>query len=376
MRKHFPIERLGLIAALSVFATACQQVDQTLFEVEGSSATETIGAGGGTVSVASFSLTFPAGAFSGSVVVAVAPLIDAPFSSDAGTPVLGSAFSVTVPSGTTLLIPARVELKVDIKDLDEGTEVLMSVAVMRSDGSVVTFDGLYDITNGILIAEIDELGAIAAVISEDAIALESGIPPTLQGGAFPTPTVSPPGPTGPSLTSHGGIAFSASCAPDARQCFTSGLIRIWADDVVVQRLGEELFLLNPTVEAEFDFLTFDSFGVPTSVVGSIFIAGELRARLNSAVTSYNIDDGVTTGSEFPSPESTTVQISGSLMIIGLITSTLGGDDEVNEEVEFEITGIGTSEMLTIRVEAEVRFENEPGLDDTIGEIIAHIRLRR
>jgi hypothetical protein len=138
-------------------------------------------------------------------------------------------------------------------------------------------------------------------------------------------------------------------------------------------LGDDLFLLNPSVDANFDFLTFDQFGVPTSVVGSVFIDGELRARLNSAVTSYNIEDGVTTGPT-TAPATTTVQVSGGVMIIGQTTAT-DGFVEFNEEVEFGITGIGTSEMLTVRLEADVEFDNDDG-SITTGEIIAHIRLRR
>jgi hypothetical protein len=59
MRKHCPIERLGLIVALSVLVAGCQQADQTLlFELaEGQGATLTIGTNGGIISVPpSFSL--------------------------------------------------------------------------------------------------------------------------------------------------------------------------------------------------------------------------------------------------------------------------------------------------------------------------------
>ena len=378
MRKHYPIERLGLIVALSVLVAGCQQADQTLpFELaEGQGATLTIGTNGGIISVPpSFSLSFPAGALSSSISVEVTPRISAPFPSDAGIPVPGSAFDVIVPAGTTLLIPARVEIAVDSDLLEVGAEVRMSIAVLREDGSVVTFGGTYDLTNGVLAADIDELGPIAAVISADAIALDLGTPPTLLGGSFPPPPTAPPAPSGPSLSSHGGLAFAATCAPTVRQCFTSGIIRVWADDVVRSRLGDDLFLLNPTVEADFDFLTFDQSGVPTSLVGSISIDGDLRARLNSVVTGYDIEDGVTTG-PFTAPSTTTVQVTGSVMLLGSATDSSGDPvASADLDIEFGITGIGTTEMLTIRLDAEVEFENEDGSIE-IGVIVAHIRLRR
>ena len=48
---------------------------------------------------------------------------------------------------------------------------------------------------------------------------------------------------------------------------------------------------------------------------------------------------------------------------------------MNEQVEFDISGIGTSEMLILEVDGEVEFENEDG-SVTIGIVTAHVRLRR
>ncbi len=174
---------------------------------------------------------------------------------------------------------------------------------------------------------------------------------------------------------HGLLEFSSFCSPEARQCFTSGLIRMWADDVVRERLGEDLFLVSPTVEADLEFLAFDQNGFPTSVVGSMSIEGDLRARINRAVSSYEVDESVRTGTSSDSgPVQTSIQVSGNTMVIGVTTDT-GGFEETFESVEYSINGIGTTEMLTLEVEIEIEFENDVGLD-TIGVVTVHVRLRR
>lgn len=215
---------------------------------------------------------------------------------------------------------------------------------------------------------------MAAVVSVDALSISSGLPPTLGGGAFPAVSAPPPSQSGPMLSSHGGQQFTASCSPAVRKCFRSGIIRLWADDVVVQRLGQDLFFLNPTVEVDFDFIDFDPItGIPIAMVGSASIDGDLRARLNSAVSSYDIDDAITTGLGL-SPTATGVRVTGSVMVIEE-SLTSSREQKFDEEVEFAITGIGTSEMLVISLEAEVDFENDDGSMET-GFVTAHVRLRR
>jgi len=373
MRKHYPTERLWAVAVLSILLAGCQQSDQTLpFELaEGEGATTTLGPNGGTISVPpSFSLEFPTGSLPTSTTVDVVRRITAPFPGDAGQPVPGSAYDVG-PAGTMLVEPARVEIAVDPSLLEVGEDVKLSVAVLRLDGSVATFGGTYDVTNGVLVAEIDELGPVAAVVQIDAIALGLGDPPPLGGGSFPQPA--PPSPAGPATAPGDGVTFQADCAPEARQCFASGLISIWADDVIQSRLGEELFLLDPTVSAELQFVTFDQFGIPTEIIGTVAVGGDLRARFNSTVTSYEMEDAVTTGPGHD-PVPTGLTVAGNIMVIETTTTSDSDSSDFNEELEFGITGIGTTEMMTIRLEAEVDFDNADGTTD-VGTVIAYVRLR-
>lgn len=372
MRKTCSPERLLAVATFVLLAAGCQQADQQLpFGLaDGEGATLTIGPNGGIVSVPpSFSMQFPAGSLSGPTSVQVTPRISEPFPRDAGQPVPGSAYDIG-PAGTTLGEPATVEIAVPSELLQVGEDVLLAVAVLRGDGTVATFGGTYDVTNGVLTAEVDELGPVAAIISLDAISVALGVPPELGGGTFPQPSA--PAPAGPATANGTSVLFEADCSPEARQCFSSGLIRIWADETVRTRLGDDLFLLNPTVSVSLDFITFDTNGSPIEVVGSVEVGGDLRARFNSSVSSYELEEGVTTGPT-GDPVPTAVQVAGTLMTFGQTTTT-AGDIELDETVEFGITGIGTTEMMTIEVEAEVDFDNEDG-SVTTGLVTAHVRLR-
>lgn len=372
MRNYCPTGSLLAVLALAVLTAGCQQVDQQLpFDLaEGEGATVSLGPNGGTVSVPpSFSIDFPAGSLSGLTSVEVTPRTSAPFPADAGSSVPGSAYDVG-PVGTVLGAPAMVEIRVAPELLEAGDDLRLAVAVQRADQSVATFVGTYDFVNGVLRAEIDELGSVAAVVSLDAIPVALSAPPVLGGGTFPQPSA--PAPSGPAPSSHGGLEFEAACSPEARQCFASGLIRIWADEVVRERMGDELFLLSPTVEVNLDFLAFDPSGFPTQVIGGLSVEGDLRARFSSGVTGYDINDGVTTGPT-TAPQPTTVQVTTGIIYFGETTNT-DLTVNVNEEVRYSITGIGTTEMMTIELEVGLRFANDVG-PDTVGFITAQVRLR-
>ena len=379
MRNSCPLRRLALASVLSISLVGCQQADQELpFELApGEGATVQIGPAGGVVSLPpSFSLEIPANALTSATAVDVAQLISEPFPGDAGVPVPGAAYDVG-PVGTALSAPATVRIKVDPALIDVGTEALLSVAVRRSDGSVRTYGGTFDLTNGMLVAQVDELGPMAAVVSLDAIAVIAGLPDSLPGGSFPLPPV-PPGPVGPaSAPSFGGVQFTASCSPEERQCFSSGLIRVWADDVVTDYLGENLFLVDGSVDVDLEFFDFDVNGVPTSAVGSLTVTGDLRARFNSTIATYELAESSTTGETLePVPTSLSLD-GGNVMVFGVTTSISGEIIEPNydDEANFGIDGIGTSEMLILRVETELEFERSDGSFD-YGMLVAYLRLRR
>ncbi len=360
--------RLVPVGALLTSISGCllQQDQKSPLELgEGEGAAKTIGVEGGVISVPpNFSLNFPAGALSASSPVTVAPRINAPFPSDGGAVLPGTAYDVS-PAGLTLATPARVEIRVPPSLLEVGDDIRLGVALLNPDGSIATATGSYDATSGFLSAELERLGPVAAVVELDAIDVESGLPPTLGGGNFagaPTPSGGGVGASGATLR------YQSSCSPDARRCFSSGLIRVWISQSLRDRIGGSLVIVAPVVDADLDFLTFGPSGQPTSVVGEIRVGGILKALVGNSVVSYSYEEHSVTGSE-STPSVTAVAVADNVMVFANIT----GDS--SNEFEFGLSRIATGELLTFRIEREINLENDDG-SETTGTVFIHVRLRR
>lgn len=375
MRYSRPPRAIALATALAALLSGCQQSDQKLpFEVDPAQARSIqVSSAGGIVSVPpGFSLEFFSGSLSGSQTVTAQQRLAA-FPSDAGIVVPGTAYDVG-PAGTPIdsVAPARVRISVPAALLDTGDELALTVALLRTDASIVTDVTSYDLTNGLLTADVYELGPVAAVISNDVITVGdlADVPP-LDGGAI-TPAPPAPGSPAGAPTRGDGVVFTADCSPGERSCLTSGIAKLWVDDVVQDRLGDELVLLNTTVEASIEFFSFTA-AVPDSAVGYLRIDGDLRARISSVIASREIGDEVAlytgNGADAYDPDATAISISGSSMTFELTSR----DDP--ETVEFDISGVGTSDLLTIQVEGDIDFENVSG-PPTQGHIVAQVRLRR
>jgi len=376
MRLLRPHAALALSVALSGALSGCQQSDQTLpFEVDPAQLqTVSLNAAGGIVSVPpGFSLQFFSGTLTGSQTVTAQQRLTA-FPSSAGIVIPGTAFDVG-PAGTALnpSVPARVQIAVPSALLQAGQELALTVGLLRLDNSIVTDVTSYDVTNGILTADVSELGPVAAIISNDAITVQSlAALPALGGGAITPVSPAPVGPA-PAPTRIGGVQFSAECSPGERSCLTSGIAQLWVDDVVRDRLGDDLVLVNTTVEASLEFFSFTS-AVPDSAVGYLRIDGDLRARINSVIASRKVGDEVAfytgDGSDPYNPDATAVFISGSSM-----TFEFTSRDDDPQTVEFDISGVGTSDLLTVQIEGTIDFTNASG-PPTVGRIVAQVRLRR
>jgi hypothetical protein len=375
MRHLRPQDAVALTTVLTLALSGCQQSDQKLpFEVDPAQAqTVSVNAAGGIVSVPpSFSMEFFSGTLPGSLTVTAQQRLAA-FPSDAGIVVPSTAFDVG-PSGTALNpdVPARVHISVPSALLPSGQELALTVGLLRPDNSIVTGVTSYDLTNGLLTADVVELGPVAAVISNDAITvgdLASLLP--LDGGAI-TPVS--PAPVGPALapTRVDGVQFTAECSPGERSCLTSGIAQLWVDDIVRDRLGDDIVLVNTTVEASLEFFSFTT-AVPDSAVGYLRIDGDLRARINSVIASRRVGDEVAlhtgNGLDAYNPDATAISISGSTVSFEFTSQ----DDP--ESVEFDVSGVGTSDLLTIQIDGEIEFTNASG-PPTVGNLVAQVRLRR
>jgi hypothetical protein len=295
----------------------------------------------------------------------------AAFPTDAGELVPISAYDVG-PAGTNLLHPAHVQIAVPAELLDAGDELSLALALLTPGGSVVTQVTSYDLNNGLLTADITQLGPVAAVVAADAIdVLDTNDLPALVGGSFAPP--SPVAPAGalapPPPPPPGTVQFWASCSRSEQRCFSSGIVEIWVNDVVRDRLGRDIILYDADVEGFFQFSAFVG-GRPTVAYGYLNLDGELRARLNSVVAGRRAGEEITmhTGSG-SSPAPTAVTFSGNIM-------TLAQTSEGSATIEYGVAGVGTGEQLTLQFEGDIEFTNPSPQPPSLGHVVVQVRLRR
>jgi hypothetical protein len=367
------IRHQAALTAVVCALASCQQKDQQLpFELDGSGQTISVGPTGRLISILpNFSIDIPAGALASTVTVAASQRIVA-FPDDAGELVPISAYDIG-PVGTSLLLPARVQMKVPRELLGAGEELSLAVALLTSGGDVITQVTSYDLSNGLLIADVTQLGPVAAVVAADAIPVgDDGDVPALAGGSFAPPApVSPVGvaPThGP--VPAGAVRFTANCSTSVHSCFASGIVSVWVDEVVQERLGADIVLYNANVGGEFEFSGFVG-NVPTLAYGELALDGELRARLNSVVAGRHAGDEVSmhTGGG-SSPSATPVAFAGSTMTLAQTSQ------DTPATLEYGVTGVGTGEQLTIQFEGDIAFSNPAPQPPDYGHIVIQVRLRR
>jgi hypothetical protein len=368
------IRQQAALAAVVCVLASCQQTDQQLpFELDGSGQTVSVGPIGGLISVPpDFSLEVPPGALASTVTVAATRRVST-FPNDAGELVPISAYDVG-PAGTSLLLPARVQIRVPPDLLGAGDELSLALALLTSGGNVITQVTSYDLNNGFLVADITELGPVAAVVAADAIPVgDLDDVPALAGGSFAPPA---PVSSGGPAQSHGpvppgAVRFTASCATFVQSCFASGIVSAWVDEVVLERLGADIVLYNANVQGEFEFSGFVG-NVPTLAYGEMTVDGELRARLNSVVAGRRTGDEISmyTTLNGSGPAPTTVFFSGNTMTLTETTQ----DSPAN--LEYGVTGVGTGEQLTIQFEGDIAFSNPSPAPPDYGHIVIQVRLRR
>jgi hypothetical protein len=295
------------------------------------------------------------------------------------------------PAGLQLAVPARVSLRLPVKNIPVADAVRLGVAQSSGGRSEVVGTGSYDGTSGLLTATVTTLNPVAAVVADDAIPVGTGLPPTLGGGTFwsgaspagaSSGKVSSAGASSAGWTSVGrptsdagplpadaGQRFEASCSPSARRCFSSGMVQVWASKELLDRLGGTLVILSPRLEADLTFTAMNAAGFPTQALGSLSLRGTLRARLGGSVSSYEVDETFRTGAGSSVPVATDVRFASNKIILA---RTSDGNDRT---MEYGLGPIGTGQLLTLRVEEEVELENDDG-SKTKGTVILFARLRR
>ena len=172
---------LVAVAAAGVGA-ACQQEQSLPFSVDQTATVEkTIGNAGGTVSTpAGAALVFPSGAVNASTPVTVAPAAPTTRIAAIGAPVATTSITIT-PAGQTLRAPAQFETRIS-PSAAQREDAWLSVVLLETPDGVRVFPNVgIDLSNGILRADIDQLGTLTAIVPPEGahFPVKAGTPPAL-----------------------------------------------------------------------------------------------------------------------------------------------------------------------------------------------------
>jgi len=368
----------ALGAVLLTALGACDQRSQTLpFDPDPRAVTQrSIGPAGGLVShPAGISIEFPPGALTRATKITIAPglrLSDFPGSPE-GKIVRGTYFNV-YPAELELLKPINVDLAVSAATLDESDRTRLGFATRLAEAGIRTEGVSFDLTSGILRGEVGTLGAIAAVISDNAIVVTPETPRVLFGGTFADATASgvsgatgvgaPADSLSRSYSANGPFQVRCSHTGFVRRCFGSGTMELWASSEIQDRLSGDMVILNTEVTGDLEFTDFAN-GVPTKAYGRLTVTGTLRVQLGQAITSFTVEDTfVTTGTA----GGTSVTVEGSSI-------TLHSTSTGERRVGFQVRPAGTGEELIVRGEKTVEFDNTDG-SKTSAALFIDLRLRR
>ena len=366
-RTHLPILCTTLLAVVA----ACDQRSQGLpFEPDPDHAAQkSIGQDGGLIShPMGISLDFPRGALSR--VTKITVLVGRNVDDFPGTPegvlIPGTYFRV-FPAELQLSRSVEVDVSVPLDELDDDARVRLGFATDAPDQSVTTEGITFDLTAGILHGELPRLGAMAAIVVDNAVSVAPDTPPTLGGGTFSDAGTGVSQPTGASArttATNGAFIVRCSHTGNVRRCFDSGTIELWASAEIQDRLSSGMVVLNPDVDGSLEFTDFVG-GVPTRVNGRLAVTGTLRVQLGQAITSFTVDDTFVTNGP---GGSSALTVEGSQI-------TLHNTSTGSRTIGYEVRPAGTGEQLIVRAEKTVEFDNEDGTTTT-ATLFIDLRLRR
>lgn len=358
------------VAVLTALLGSCIQESASLpFEASPTDTTvRTIGPSGGRIShPLGLSLEFPQGALERATQISISVgrnLGDFP-SSPEGTLIPGTFFYIS-PAALELFEPVSVDVAVITGEIETRDLVRLGIATESVIEPITTAGQSFDLSSGILHGTLNALGAMAAIVADNALPVAAQAPPSLGGGRFtPVGVSGPSGSAGITQTTTTG-AFEIRCghAGNVRRCFGSGTMAIWASAEIQDRLSAAMVVLNPEATGTLEFTDFVN-GVPTKVVGTLNVQGTLRVQLGQAITSFEVDDVFVTSG----PDGTSsVTVHGRSL-------TLHNTSKGERTIEFEIRPSGTGEQLIVRGERSLEFGNDDGTKTT-ATLFIDLRLRR
>jgi len=361
---------LVALSAVTAVLASCIQEDQSLpFETDPNHTTvRSIGPSGGRIShPLGISLEFPPGALERAAQISLSvggSLGEFPGSPE-GTLIPGTFFQIS-PAALEVHQPVAVDVQVLSDSITSKDLVRLGIATENIDEPITTKGLSFDLTSGIMHGQLTALGAMAVIVADNALPVNTETPPLLGGGDIPPAGVSGASGSGASTNTTTTGAFEIQCGHTGRvrRCFGSGSMEFWASGEIQDRLSSDMLVLNPLAIGSLEFSDFVN-GVPTTATGSLSVQGTLRVQLGQAITSFEVDDVFVTNG--PGGKSAVTVSGGSI--------TLHQTSKGERTIGFEIRPSGTGEQLIVRGERTVEFDNDDGTKTT-ATLFIDLRLRR
>lgn len=361
---------LMAITLLTALLASCTQESQSLpFETDPEHTTErSIGPGGGRIShPLGISLEFPPGALERAAKITIsieANLGEFPGSPE-GTLIPGTFFLIS-PAALDVNQPVAMDVAVLADSIASTDLSRLGIATENIDEPITTAGISFDLTSEIMHGQLSALGAMAAIVADNALRVVAQTPPILGGGSFAPVGVSVPSGSAALTRAAASSAFEIRCGhpADVSSCFESGAMGLWASDEIRDRLSSEMVVLNPAATGTLDFTDFVN-GLPTRATGSLSIQGTLRVQLGRAITSFEVDDVFVTNG----PGGT------SAITVNDRSFTLHNTSVGQRTIGFEIRTSGAGQELLLRAERSLEFDNDDGTKTT-ATLFVDLRLLR
>ena len=358
------------ITLLTAVLASCTQESQSLpFETDPAHTTErSIGPSGGRIShPLGMSLEFPPDALERAARISISietDLGEFPGSPE-GTLIPGTFFQISPPA-LEVNLPIAMDVAVLSNSIASHDLLRLGIATENVDEPITSAGISFDLTSGIMHGKLSTLGAMAAVVADNALSVVAQTPPSLGGGNFTLVGASAPSGSAALTQAATSVTFVIECghSGDVPRCFESGTMALWASDEIRDRLSTEIVVLNPAATGTLDFTDFVD-GVPTRATGSLSVQGTLRVQLGRVITSFEVDDVFVTNGPG----------GGSSITVNERSITLHETSTGQHTVGFEIRTSGAGEQLILRGERSFEFDNDDGTKTTAA-LFVDLRLQR
>ena len=272
---HRAISLMAITLLTAVLASCTQESQSLPFETDPAHTTErSIGSSGGRIShPLGMSLEFPPDALerAARISISIEPDRGEFPGSPEGTLIPGTFFQISPPISPPALevnLPIAMDVAVLSNSIASNDLLRLGIATENVDEPITSAGISFDLTSGIMHGKLSALGAMAAVVADNALSVVVQTPPSLGGGNFTLVGISAPSGSAALTQAAISVLFVIECghSGDVPRCFESGTMELWASDEIRDRLSTEMMVLNPAATGTLDFTDFVD-GVPTRATG-------------------------------------------------------------------------------------------------------------